>query len=216
MSRSNKSHLITMTAMTDKLWVLVLFLFMMFALAVANMHKQAKITKDAPITQSGVMQVLMVWPDKSCADIDLWMQAPGDQHAVGFNHRDDTTSNLLRDDRGCIDNPTGINFEMDQTHGLPAGEYIINTMYYQDWKNEGPVKVHVIVTVKVDPESDTKTVADEWVTLQKATDIATPCRITLDSKGNVTLLAHLPKIIVNQEARNMSAMVANTGSGRGL
>ncbi len=47
----------------------------------------------------GNIVVEVRWPDKIDADVDLWVQAPGDR-PVGYSNRGGQVFNLLRDDLG--------------------------------------------------------------------------------------------------------------------
>ena len=51
------------------------------------------------------------WPDAVDADVDLWVQAPGDV-PVGYSNKGGAIFNLLRDDLGTRADATGINYEI--------------------------------------------------------------------------------------------------------
>lgn len=193
-----------LTAMLDKMIVLLMVVFALFALAVANMHKKTEASNPkAPISEQGVLQVTMFWNDASCADVDLWVRAPGDAQAAGFLHRDEDVTNLLRDDLGCVTDKSGRNFEIASTHGLPAGEYIIATHYF-DPNNEGTQQVHVIVQARPKKDAPLLDVLDETVVLKEINQEITVARITLDDKGHVVSITHLPISIVDPQAKWMS------------
>lgn len=194
-----------LTALSDNWGVVILAIFIMFAVAVANMHKKVETNPNAPITESGIFQVLAIWPDKSCADIDLWMLAPGDEKPTGFLNRDNRISNLMRDDLGCTNDNSGKNFEIIQTHGLPPGEYIINLHYFRDTGHEGPITVHVIGQVRLKMDMGMMDAFDETITLKATDDEETVIRITFDNNGGIIFKTHLRARIVPPQVHEMSA-----------
>lgn len=210
---SNKQFL---TAMLDKVIVLLLVTFALFALALANMHKKTDATNPkAPISVQGVMQTTMFWNDASCADIDLWMLSPGDAQTAGFLHRDEDTTNLLRDDLGCNSDSSARNFEIASTHGLPPGEYVIAVHYFDPY-GEGEQKVHVIVQLRPKKDAALTDVFDETVVLKAVNQEITVARITIDDKGKVALITRLPVSIVDPQAKSMSAARVEDHRKRGM
>jgi hypothetical protein len=59
----------------------------------------AKGSETDGVTAPGNVAVEMQWPDKLDADVDLWVQAPGDA-PVGYSNKSGRVFNLLRDDLG--------------------------------------------------------------------------------------------------------------------
>lgn len=174
-------------AQIDFNWLMVIVLFAMFAIALANMHK---ITQETPPTMNsmGGLQVMVVWPDERCVDVDLWFRAPNDQ-VVGFSQKDGQVANLLRDDTGCSNDVSGKNFEIVQTHGLPDGEYIVNIHYYMsDGKT---VPVHVIAQLRKNKDSGLEMVLDETVNLEHPKQQITVARMTIQG-GKVISINKLP------------------------
>lgn len=95
----------------------------------------------------GLMVITMTWPDELDVDVDLWVQAPGDQ-PVGYSAKNGTVFDLLRDDLGHSNDPSGINAEMVASRGLPDGEYIVNVHLYSNRAEVYPVRVYVDVRIK--------------------------------------------------------------------
>ena len=71
------------------------------------------------------------WPDGVDADVDLWVQAPGDV-PVGYSNKGGAIFNLLRDDLGQRADATGMNYEVSYARGMPAGEYTANLHLYRN------------------------------------------------------------------------------------
>ena len=59
-----------------------------------------------PTTVPGNITVEVRWPDEIDADIDLWVEAPGDR-PVGYSNKGGRIFNLLRDDLGRNGDATG-------------------------------------------------------------------------------------------------------------
>ena len=86
-----------------------------------------------------------------------------------------------------------INQEVVTIRGIVSGEYIINLQYYKSTTRK-PVEVTVKVE-KVNPSL--KVIYVDKVTLQQEDDEKTVVRITLDAKGEVKALSHVPKLFTN-------------------
>ena len=110
-----------------------------------------KNVSDAPAPGNVVIEI--TWPDDMDADVDLWVQAPGDI-AVGYSNKGGALFNLLRDDLGKTMDLSSINHESAYTRGLRGGEYIVNAHAYRiNPKNPPPFTVETVIS--------TKTVEDE-------------------------------------------------------
>jgi len=96
----------------------------------------------------GNVIVEITWPNDMNADVDLWVQAPGDV-PVGYSNKGGVVFNLLRDDLGQYLDPTGINHEVAYSRGIIAGEYVVNAHAYRvDRKRPPPIDVHLLVSVR--------------------------------------------------------------------
>src|SRR5690349_3007004 len=96
-----------------------------FALILMNPPQQSRADEVPP----GALTVQAFWPDDLDVDVDLWVLAPGDR-PVGYSNKDGRFFNLLRDDLGFVNDPSGKNFEVAYSRALPAGEYVINVHLY--------------------------------------------------------------------------------------
>jgi hypothetical protein len=87
------------------------------------------------------------WPDEIDADVDLWVQAPGD-FPVGYSNKGGAVFNLLRDDLGKRVDVTGLNYETSYSRGILPGEYTVNLHLYRNPSRTYPVPVTVVTSVK--------------------------------------------------------------------
>ena len=82
-------------------------------------------------TPPGNVIVEVRWPDEIDADVDLWVQAPGDV-PVGYSNKGGAVFNLLRDDLGKRVDVTGLNYETSYSRGILPGEYAVNLHLYRN------------------------------------------------------------------------------------
>ena len=115
-----------------------------------------KNVSDAPAPGNVVVEI--TWPEDMDADVDLWVQAPGDI-PVGYSNKGGAVFNLLRDDLGKTMDLSSINHESAYTRGLRAGEYVVNAHVYRiDAKNPPPFSVEAVISTKVVNEGVTRIV----------------------------------------------------------
>ena len=98
-------------------------------------------------TPPGNVIVEVRWPDEIDADVDLWVQAPGDI-PVGYSNKGGAAFNLLRDDLGSRVDATGLNYETSYSRGIVPGEYTVNLHLYRNPSRTYPVPVTVVTSVK--------------------------------------------------------------------
>jgi hypothetical protein len=105
-----------------------------------------KNTSDAPAPGNVVVEI--TWPDDMNADVDLWVQAPGDI-PVGYSNKGGAIFNLLRDDLGKTMDLSSINHESAYTRGMRGGEYVVNAHAYRiDPNKPPPFSVEVVISTK--------------------------------------------------------------------
>lgn len=115
-----------------------------------------KNVSDAPAPGNVVVEI--TWPEGMDADVDLWVQAPGDI-AVGYSNKGGAIFNLLRDDLGKTMDLSSINHESAYTRGMRAGEYTVNAHIYRiDTKNPPPFTVEAVISTKINAEGITQIV----------------------------------------------------------
>src|SRR5918994_6292838 len=107
------------------------------------------------ITAPGNVIVEVRWPDEVDADVDLWVQAPGDL-PVGYSNKGGAVFNLLRDDLGQRADATGLNYETSYSRGIPAGEYTVNVHLYRNPSKAYPIPATVVTSVKRSADQTTR------------------------------------------------------------
>ena len=95
----------------------------------------------------GDLHIELVWESKSNVDLDLIARGP-DGETVFFRHGEGNILNLVRDDRGILNDDTGFNFEHIISRSIPDGEYLVNVIVYSLAEGELPVEAKIVVTQK--------------------------------------------------------------------
>ncbi len=134
------------------------------------------------------------WPDEIDADVDLWVQAPGDV-PVGYSNKGGLIFNLLRDDLGTLADATGANYEVSYSRGIPPGEYTVNVHLYRDRANVYPVPVTIVTSVKRSPDESARQILASRVRLSREGQEVTVYRFRLDTRGRLVpgSVTSLPK-----------------------
>jgi hypothetical protein len=132
----------------------------------------------------GNVIVEIQWPNGLDADVDLWVEAPGDV-PVGYSNKGGEIFNLLRDDLGRASDITDLNYEMSYSRGIPSGEYTVNLHMYRGVSISYPVPVKVVVSVKESPEAGTKQLLTTSVDLRRENQEVTAFRFRLDERGQL-------------------------------
>lgn len=147
-------------------------------------HLNPPATASEGTPTKGNVIVEMSWPDKVSADVDLWVQAPGDA-AVGYSNKGGLVFNLLRDDLGQQGDVTDINYEVSYSRGIPAGEYTVNVHLYRNTAATLPLIVNVVVSVKASPKDPARRLLTTKLQLDHEGQEATAFRFTLDEEGSL-------------------------------
>jgi len=161
------------------------FSLVIIMLPYINPPKQ-KLDASKDISAPGNVIVEARWDDRIDADVDLWVQAPGDV-PVGYSNLGGKVFNLLRDDIGFRNDASGLNYENAFSRSIPAGEYIVNLHMYFNRANVWPIKAKVIVST-IQPNGSSRIsqqilVAD--AILHKQGEEITVLRFKLDDKGKL-------------------------------
>lgn len=164
---------VTMLALAGFVCIVILLL--------PHINPEAK-TEAAPLP--GNMLVELRWPDDAEADVDLWVQAPGDR-PVGYSNKGGTIFNLLRDDLGRAGDVTELNYEVSYARGAPAGEYVVNVHLYRYVARRFPLPATVAVTVKKDLAAPSVPLVATRLELNKEGEELTAVRFKLDENGNL-------------------------------
>ncbi len=157
-------------------------------------HLNPPAEAEAAVSSPGNVIVEARWPDETDADVDLWVEAPGDR-PVGYSNKGGLIFNLLRDDLGLKADVTDLNYEVSYSRGVPSGEYTVNVHLYRHAAGPLPVAVVVVVSVKPEPSAAARRLLATEVLLKREGQEATAFRFTLDEAGGlVTGSVHdLPK-----------------------
>jgi hypothetical protein len=124
------------------------------------------------------------WPDEIDADVDLWVEAPGDV-PVGYSNKGGAIFNLLRDDLGKRADATGLNYEVSYSRGIPAGEYTVNLHLYRNASNVFPIPVTVVASVKRSPKESARQLLASKVELVREGEEVTVYRFRLSEDGSL-------------------------------
>ncbi len=149
-------------------------------------HLNPPATADEGTPAPGNVIIEISWPNQTDADVDLWVEAPGDV-AVGYSNKGGLIFNLLRDDLGGQSDVTEINYEVSYSRGVPAGEYTVNVHLYRDMSGQLPLSVNVSVSVKPTAQVSAKRILTTRVNLQHQGQEITAFRFSLDEKGGLVI-----------------------------
>jgi hypothetical protein len=140
--------------------------------------------EQSPAVPPGNLLVEVRWPDGSEADVDLWVEAPGDR-PVGYANRGGQVFDLLRDDLGRRGDATDLNYESAFARGTPAGEYTINLHLYQATGDALPVPVDVGVSTYAVGGRRTQRLLERRAQLTRQGEELTVARFRLDERGEL-------------------------------
>ena len=138
--------------------------------------------KEAPPPGNVVVEIN--WPSKIDADVDLWVEAPGDQ-PVGYSNKGGRVFNLLRDDLGQFRDLTDVNYEVAYSRGVVEGEYTINIHLYRNKSAILPVPVTVVASVKRTNSANLKRLTSAKVELAYTGEEVTVVRFSLNKTGEI-------------------------------
>lgn len=131
----------------DVLFILLLAFLVIIMMIIPFINDPGKKAEDLA-KPPGKIMVEFFWDDKAQVDIDGWVKGPKDLRPVGYTNKDDIQFELLRDDRGTVDDVSGRNFENFYARGIYAGEYLVNVHWYGGRApTRDPMEVTVVVTV---------------------------------------------------------------------
>ena len=147
-------------------------------------HLNPPATAHEGLPAPGNVIVEISWPKEIDADVDLWVQAPGDT-PVGYSNKGGLLFNLLRDDLGGQSDVTNINYEVSYSRGIAAGEYTVNVHLYRDLSGLLPLPVTVSVSVKSSPQVSAKRVLHTKLLLAHQGQELTAFRFELDKNGKL-------------------------------
>ena len=147
-------------------------------------HLNPPTKAEEAILPPGNVIIEIRWPDEINADVDLWVEAPGDV-PVGYSNKGGVIFNLLRDDLGHHGDVTDINYEVSYSRGIPSGEYTVNVHLYRNSTRLYPVPVTVVASVKAAADAQVKRIVTTKLKLQREGEEITAFRFHLDADGQL-------------------------------
>lgn len=145
-------------------------------------HLNPPVEATEPSHPPGTVIVELRWPDEIDADVDLWVEAPGDV-PVGYSNKGGRIFNLLRDDLGHTSDATKLNYEVAYSRGVPAGEYTVNLHLYRSKNMNLPIPAVVAVSIKPDMDTGLLPITTDNVKLVRVGQEITVARFSLDERG---------------------------------
>jgi hypothetical protein len=174
----------TLTVWLDTALLMLGGFVLMAILMMTVMNPPAKSSESEGVKAPGNVIVEIQWPDKLDADVDLWVQAPGDT-PVGYSNKSGRVFNLLRDDLGKAQDMTDYNYEVAYTRGAPPGEYVVNVHMYRGVGVTYPVPVKIAINMKRDSTKSSNSLVTTDVELRKANQELTAMRFRIDANGDL-------------------------------
>jgi hypothetical protein len=172
----------TNTVFRDVITLALLGFVAAVILLLPHVNPQAK-TSDA-VDMPGNVMVEIRWPDQIDADVDLWVQAPGDV-PVGYSNKGGKVFNLLRDDLGTKGDATGLNYEVSYSRGIVEGEYTVNVHLYRNNTQLTEIPVTAVVSVKGATAHTAKQILTSQVKLERLGQELTVFRFRLTKSGEL-------------------------------
>jgi len=170
------------TVFRDVIMLALLGFVAIVLLLLPHLNPPAK--ADESVLAPGNVIVEAHWPQQLDADVDLWVEAPGDR-PVGYSNKGGNIFNLLRDDLGHRSDVSSINYEVSYSRGVPAGSYTVNVHLYQNLGMKYPVPVKVVISVKRSPQEAARQILSSDVTLRWDGEEITVFRFDLDKAGKL-------------------------------
>jgi hypothetical protein len=172
----------TLTVWLDTALLMLGGFILMTVLLIAVVNPPAKSSESTGEPAPGNVIIEAQWADQLDADVDLWVQGPGDA-AVGYSNKSGRLFNLLRDDLGKAQDMTDFNYEVAYSRGTPAGEYVVNIHMYRSVGVSYPVTVKVVASLRQDAGSSSQQLVSTTVQLRHENQELTALRFRLDAKG---------------------------------
>jgi hypothetical protein len=174
----------TLTVWLDTALLMLGGFILMTVLMLSVINSPAKSAEIAGEPSPGNVIVEAQWGNGLDADVDLWVQAPGDT-PVGYSNKSGKVFNLLRDDLGKAQDVTDLNYEVAYSRGMPAGEYVVNVHMYRGMGVRYPITVKSVVSVKDSPQDTARQILATTVELHHENEQVTAFRFSLDSQGHL-------------------------------
>jgi len=169
----------TLTVWLDTALLMLGGFILMTVLMLSVVNPPAKSAETPGEESPGNIIVDAKWQENIDADVDLWVQAPGDK-PVGYSNKGGRYFNLLRDDLG-----KDLDYEIAYSRGMPPGEYVVNVHMYRGIGVSYPIEVKVTASLKPTADDSAQPLVTTTVKLQHENDQVTAFRFTLDGKNHL-------------------------------
>lgn len=170
------------TVFRDVIFLALAGFVAMVLLLLPHLNPPATASEGTPAPGNVIVEIS--WPEEVDADVDLWVEAPGDV-AVGYSNKGGLIFNLLRDDLGGQADVTAINYEVSYSRGVPSGEYTVNVHLYRNMSSPLPLPVSVSVSVKPSPSQAAKRILTTKLNLIHQGQELTAFRFSLNEDGRL-------------------------------
>lgn len=170
---------------SQKMMFVFLILLLIVIAFVRPIPEDQKLDKQGMVNPAGNIMVEIRWPDKMDVDVDLWVQSPEDIRPVGYSNRGGKIFNLLRDDRGNVEDPTELNYEVAYGRGLPVGEYTVNIHLYSNRHDVAEIPVTVVLSIQKEGDTQMHPVITRRAYLRVNGDEVTVMRFVTEKDGYV-------------------------------
>ena len=164
----------------DMLFLLVFAYLVIGAVALAHIAKKDD-DQSKGQTPPGNVIVEMFWDKDTDADVDLWVQGPGDV-PVGYSNKSGVIFNLVRDDLGKGGDPNSMNYEVSYGRGQWPGEYVVNAMLFRSRDNKYPVPLQIKVSLQ-NRQGEVHQALQSNIELRFEGEETTAFRFRIDEKG---------------------------------
>jgi hypothetical protein len=164
----------------DMLFLLVFAYLVIGAVALAHIAKKDD-DQSKGQTPPGNVIVEMFWDKDTDADVDLWVQGPGDV-PVGYSNKSGMIFNLVRDDLGKGGDPNSMNYEVSYGRGHWPGEYVVNAMLFRSRDNKYPVPLQIKVSLQ-NRQGEVRQALQSNIELRFEGEETTAFRFRIDEKG---------------------------------
>lgn len=153
-------------------------------LVLAHLNPRAVAAKIQETAPPGNVMVEANWPQELDSDVDLWVQAPGD-NPVGYSNKGGAVFNLLRDDLGHMLDVSGLNYETSFSRGIVGGEYTVNLHLYRNRAATVTIPVTIVVSVKAGADRPARQILVSKLALSREGEERTVFRFRLSETGTL-------------------------------
>ena len=146
-------------------------------------HINPKATAEKGSRSPGNVIIEIRWPDDIDADVDLWVEAPGDV-PVGYSNKGAHLQFVARRPGSTMD-VTDLNYEFSYSRGIPAGDYTVNVHLFRNKVHAAAFPVTVAVSVKKSTDDAAMQILTTKLNMAREGEELTAFRFKLDDAGRL-------------------------------